>query len=137
MILCKECRSKPINYKKRSLCNGCYQRLRKNKKLKNIQSLRFREKLFIKNFFNHNEWVREPVSFRLGDTFYTPDFYDGRRNAFIEVVGSRQAYHANKEKYQSLRSRFPKISFEIRTLDGALIEIDKNLRVMWPKEVNG
>lgn len=68
---------------------------------------------------------------------YSPDFYDGNRNVFIEVIGSRQAYDQNKEKYDLMKKIFPKIKFEIRTPDGALLEIGTNLRVVWPKEVNG
>jgi len=41
-------------------------------------------------------------------------FYDGERNIFIEVSGSRQAYHANKDKYRLFRELFPLISLEIR-----------------------
>lgn len=151
MNLCIECGERPVFNKKRNLCRICYQQyIRKGGAIKSqigwkVKSRRIilsekidREFVFIKNYFNHNNWVRHPATFRFdGATIYAPDFYDGERNVFIEVVGSRQAYHQNKEKYELMKSIYPKINFEIRTVDGALIQIGDNLRLIWPDEVNG
>lgn len=73
---------------------------------------------FIQNFFDHKNWTHQPAIFNLGNTKYTPDFYDAERNIFIEVVGTRQAYHSNKEKYEQFVLKFPALKFEIRTPNG-------------------
>lgn len=149
--LCSECREEPIINKKRQLGSRCYQRLRATygyqlkggehrQPVSAITLVKYRnqrEMKFIKNYFKHNNWQYEPATFRLNGEKYNPDFYDGERNVFIEVVGSRQAYDQNKAKYALMKKLFPKIEFEIRTPDGALLEIGDNLRVVWPREVNG
>ena len=58
---------------------------------------------------------------------YSPDFYDGEMNVFIEVVGTRQAYSENKDKYNLLRKYYPKINFEIRLSDGSLLDETKSI----------
>jgi len=130
MELCISCKVKPIQNKKRKLCLSCYQKLRITEDCspKMITKSVFKkiiykaEMEFIKNFFtNNNKWIYEPVNFKLGDCSYTPDFYDSNRNVFIEVVGTRQAYSENKEKYKKLVELFPKIKFEIRNEKGELI----------------
>lgn len=146
MELCVECKKKKIWVKKWELCYSCYQRFRNAGKLKGMTSYtpqakakrrHKRELDFIKNYFQHNNWQHEPAMFRLNGENYNPDFYDGERNVFIEVTGSRQAYEQNKHKYALMKTLFPKIKFEIRTPDGQLLVIGDNLRVVWPKEVNG
>lgn len=84
---------------------------------------------FVKCFFKHNNWFYQPATFKLNGRSYTPDFYDAERNVFIEVSGTKQAYHANKEKYKLMRKWFPKINFEIRRSDGQ--EIDEDSRIDW------
>jgi hypothetical protein len=63
----------------------------------------------------------------LKETIYTPDFYDGERNVFIEVAGTRQAYHENKGKYQMMKKTYSRIILEIRQVSGSLIDIDKEV----------
>lgn len=44
---------------------------------------------------------------------YTPDFYCAEDDKYIEVVGTRQAYHYNKDKYNRMKNEFPNINFAI------------------------
>ena len=146
--LCIKCDERPVFIKKRQLCSRCYQRaylglIKKEKTWEPVSRVgkadrRIRREMeFVKNYFIHKNWIHQPGLFRLNGENYSPDFYDGERNVFIEVIGSRQAFHQNKEKYEKMRIFFPKINFEVRTPDGAEIEIGDNLRVVWPSEVNG
>ena len=138
--LCIRCNLKPIWIKKRKLCASCYQRERRenngfqilNPKSKiTIQKHRTnREIEFVKNYFIHNNWIHQPAIFNLGDTSYKPDFYDIETDTFIEVAGSRQAYHQNKEKYSKFKKIFPNIKLEIRTPDGILLSKKHNGK-MW------
>jgi len=143
--LCIECKKRLIVIKSRKLCRGCYQALRRNNNLYNPEKALTRstqqhvkakrEIEFIKNHFKHTDWLHEPAMFYLEDNSkYTPDFYDQRENIFIEVIGSRQAYHANKHKYKTLRKLYPMINFEIRTTDGELL--NEVGRIAWPLITN-
>lgn len=89
-----------------------------------------REVEFVKNFFKHDDWMHHPAIFRIEDSNYEPDFYDNKRDVFIEVAGTRQAYHNNKHKYESFRRIFPNIKLEIRHVDGSLL--NENGRQNWP-----
>lgn len=93
------------------------------------------EKLFVRNFFAHDEWVHQPCTFRLGNMTYTPDFYDKVRNTFIEVAGTKQAFHQNKYKYAALIEEFPLIKFEVRQVSG--VPIDLNFKIQnWPTPID-
>jgi len=131
--MCINCGKKPIHIKIRKLCMRCYQKVRSdNGPFINQASHNYkaglkkydvnREVEFIKTFFSHTNWIHQPAMFRFNGQKYSPDFYDGERNVFIEVSGSRQAYHEAKEKYASFRKNFPKINFEIRKSDGSLLD---------------
>jgi hypothetical protein len=141
---CISCKEKIIAYKKVGLCMSCYQKEYRKKYAASPNKVGFsetslkkykdsREIEFIKNYFTHPNWVHHPGMFRLTGYSYQPDFYDGERNCFIEVAGSRQAYHANKEKYATFRSIFPKILLEIRTQDGVII--DEEGRIDWGNNI--
>jgi len=78
-----------------------------------------REEHFCSVFFGENKnWFFHPKTFVLNDIRYTPDFYDVNRNTYIEVVGSRQAYHQNKAKYELMLILFPDVVLEIRNYTG-------------------
>jgi hypothetical protein len=142
MVLCKKCGSRPIYVIKRGLCQYCYNKEYKESRRtpKPIQpeptafmtDPNHKEILFIKHYFTHQNWLYSPVTFHLGDKKYTPDFYDGNRQVFIEVVGSKQAFHSNKEKYSSLQQLASFFRFEIRDALGSLIEFQKDQRIAWP-----
>jgi len=82
---------------------------------------------FIKNFFIHQNWIPQPAQFKLDSVKYIPDFYDGERNVFIEISRTRQAYSANKHKYDLFRQIFSKLNFEIRKPTGELLDEDMPL----------
>ena len=130
---CRVCLKAKVGIKKWGLCLKCYQKHRKENISKaksisdpNVHAKFAKEVEFIKNYFKgKNEWVYEPAVFKInGNEMYTPDFYDSERNVFIEVAGSRQAYHYNKEKYEMFKKSYPKIEFEIYTSDGAMVDLN-------------
>ena len=138
---CIECHKKPIHNKKRKLCVRCYQRLRHQASTANTSLLTEdnpfagrSEIEFIKNFFTHRDWIYHPALFRLNNEKYSPDFYDGERNMFIEVSATRQAYFFNKHKYELLRKLFPKLNFEIRKPSGELLNEDEAIHPQLLKE---
>ncbi len=132
--LCIKCKKEPIFVKKRQLCKNCYQAewREENKaldgKIKEVKH--YREIAFIKNFFTHQNWYYAPIIFRANGFRYEPDFYDNKRNVFIEVSGTRQAFEANRDKYIKFAETFPHLRLEIRKTDGVLIDI--NERQTWP-----
>lgn len=80
------------------------------------------EREFAENFFDHDKWVHEPRFFYLSDgTKYKPDFYDARRDVYIEVVGTVAAFGHNKDKYALFMNDHPGITLEFRTSDGGEI----------------
>jgi len=138
--MCIKCKKLPVHIKKRGLCRKCYSAERKKNGpfLKGVKGHSYtgaskkghkinREFEFIKNYFNHNNWAYQPCLFRMGSEKYTPDFYDGERNVFIEVAGTRQAYSQNKEKYAMFNKTYPKIMLEIRSPTGELLSEMKNM----------
>ena len=127
-----------MEIKKWTLCKQCYSRLYQRNQRGNFRKGDFtpgnvfgevhgwkNEMEFIKIFFNHKNWIYEPAMFKSNGFRYTPDFYDGERNVFIEVAGTRQAFSDNKEKYIQFREIFPKITLEVRNTKGTLIDIEK------------
>ena len=132
--MCVKCGERPVHIKKRGLCSNCYGVFRKDRggyfisqdqgpksRPTEAKDTRKREVNFIKNYFDHNNWIYQPAMFRFNGVKYSPDFYDGVRNVFIEVAGTRQAYHQAKEKYDMFREHYPKIDFEIRKVDGSIL----------------
>jgi hypothetical protein len=61
----------------------------------------------------HKKWIYPTKRFNLGKTTYRPDFYLPNERLYIEVVGSRQAFHANKNKIILFKKLFPHIKFII------------------------
>ncbi len=124
---CKKCGNVGIFVKKWKLCQRCYiifMKENKNKVINNVRITYYSELDFIKNFFKHTEWIYHPATFRLNGTTYQPDFYDGKRNVFIEVSASSGAFYNNREKYLEMKKTFPKITFEIRQVNGDLIDLE-------------
>lgn len=80
------------------------------------------EKEFIDNFFTHDNWEYEPRKFQLTRTTYTPDFYDMRRDVYIEVSGCRGSYYKNRHKYKEFRELYPNLKLEVRLRDGSLFD---------------
>ena len=137
--LCLECGKAPVYIKKRGLCRACANKYyrdhqvfpkkernvfwRKKPPPKAIDKIQHKAELkFVSNYFKHNKWIYEPATFRFNGKRYTPDFYDKEREIFIEVVGSRQSYHQNKERYEAFLISFPGIRLEIRTPDGNILK---------------
>ena len=131
--LCINCRKNPIYIQKRGLCQGCSskyytERYRQKKDRKIKSEVRHGAEVeFIKNFFvSGKNWIYLPAKFKLNGTTYEPDFYDGERNVFIEVSGTRQAFHYNKHKYRQFAKTYPLIAFEVRQASGDLIDITQD-----------
>jgi hypothetical protein len=80
---------------------------------------RYREQMFL-------DWLRSKgiegerctQSFALrGDDRYTPDVFVPALDLYIEVVGSKQAFAINRQKYAEMVQRFP-VNFALFTYDG-------------------
>ena len=59
------------------------------------------------------DWQYHPARFNLGYSHYTPDFYLPKEKLYIEVVGTRQAFHSNKSKILLFKKLYPHIKFII------------------------
>lgn len=134
--LCMKCKSRPKWNKERGLCNPCYQqwRRRRIKQAGNllVEAPRYDSEIdFIKNFFTHNNWLYHPAIFKINGFRYEPDFYDKERNVFIEVAGTKQAFHTNLERYRQFIKACPKINFEVRHSTGELIPINEGERAVF------
>jgi hypothetical protein len=62
-------------------------------------------------------------------THYMPDFHCPTSNIFFEVVGSRQAYYANKDKLDTFRTAFPLVNLMLVHPNGCEVFIRKQNRV--------
>lgn len=81
-----------------------------SEKVKGIRHARERE--FALAHFAHDDWDCQPRAFELSDgTKYYPDFRDNKTGEFIEVIGSRQAFHKNKKKYLAFMAEYPSVRF--------------------------
>ena len=78
-----------------------------------------REKQFSKLLDKHNiAWQFPCKRFKLRATTYRPDFYLPEKDIYIEVVGSRQAFHLNKYKFVEFLKLYPTIKFKIADWKG-------------------
>ena len=59
------------------------------------------------------DWVYHPKRFKVKDTHYEPDFFLPNENLYIEVIGTRQAFHQNKNKILKFKKLYPHIRFII------------------------
>jgi len=72
------------------------------------------EKIFAKFLENQNKhYIYQPTRFKLKDTTYRVDFYCLEDKTYYEVIGTRQAYSANKQKIIELKKIYPNIKFKI------------------------
>jgi len=62
---------------------------------------------------------------------YFPDFYLPDTKTYIEIVGSRQAYSANQNKYTDFKKQYPELDFRILTPDGKPYHSTKRLDIRW------
>ena len=104
-----------------------------------VKSIRFeREREFALNFFDHEDWSYTPTFFRLSDgTKYFPDFYDAKREIYIEVVGTLPAFYHNQKKYDVFRNQYPEVRFEMRTPCGSIFDPADKSYFHKPKRVQG
>ena len=137
--LCSSCKKRPIKTLKSTLCSYCSV-LAKRKSFHEpyLAPLEIprqkREFQFIKAYFTHDDWTYHPVRLTLITGLkYSPDFYDRKRDVFIEVAGTRQAYELNKHKYALLKESYPCFNFEIRYADGDLLRTTLCGRAKWNK----
>ena len=72
------------------------------------------------------EWVYPAKRFNLGKTTYRPDFFLPNEKLYIEVIGTRQAYHTNKDKIDKFKKLYPYIKFII---------VDSNGKTFIPKSI--
>ena len=84
------------------------------------------EKRFANLLTKQNKpWVYHPRHFDLYPRYrhYEPDFYLPDEDKYIEVVGTRQAFHSNKKKYKL-------VSFDLKNAfpEKVLISMNKTLK---------
>jgi hypothetical protein len=135
---CKKCGATEIFNKKRQLCKKCtgkfinerrkHQRLEGNDYTGRHHPFLFihrGELEFVKNYFDHRDWQYQPAMFKFNvngeEESYTPDFYDAKKDIWIEVVTTRQAWFQAKSKWERWRSAFPKLQAEVRNPYGNLL----------------
>jgi hypothetical protein len=62
--------------------------------------------------------------FKLNGTSFTPDFHLLGTAEYIEVVGTRQAYFANRKKYAMFRQQYPDLVLKIVKPDSTEILLE-------------
>jgi len=67
---------------------------------------------------NNKTYVFQPPRFKLKKTTYRTDFYCPEDDTYYEVIGNRQAYHANEKKINEFKELYPNLKFEIVKPDG-------------------
>ena len=60
---------------------------------------------------------------------YQPDFYLPNTKTYIEIIGSRQAYSYNENKYENFRKQYPELDFKILTPNGIPYHTNKKLDI--------
>jgi len=95
-----------------------------------------REEEFAEFLINQNKsFSFEPLRFQLKNTKYTPDFYCPEDDTFYEVVGSRQAIHANKIKILEFKKKYPDLKFELVKPNGKKYSMKKQEAELMPRIV--
>lgn len=69
---------------------------------------------------NKKTYVYQPVAFKLKNTTYRTDFYCLEDNTYYEVVGSRQAFHSNKNKINEFIELYPDLNFKVVIPNGKI-----------------
>ena len=110
---CLQCGKMPIYIKSVGLCLSCYHHMRYIKINKRIKKHFMAEEKFLVEYGNSSKLIYEPCVFKFKGLKYRPDFYDPDTNEFIEIVGTRQRWHQNRDKLQSFQETFPKIKLKI------------------------
>lgn len=59
------------------------------------------------------KWIYQPTYFVVEGKRYIPDFYLPNENLYIEIIGSRQRLHQNKNKILKFVETYPQINFII------------------------
>lgn len=96
-----------------------------------------REKEFIELLDkNKRPWIYQARRFKLSKTTYTPDFYLPEEDLYIEVVGTSQAYRANKEKIAEFKKLYPQVKFVILDYKGNALIINKTKKSLNIKGIN-
>ena len=133
MSVCSKCNKRLIYVAKWQLCKPCYNQAQRSEfkdiKFKPENDRHMRE--FISNYFtDHSNYLFREITFPLGKNFrdkditFTPDFYDIKRDTYIEVVTAMKVSR-NKHIYATFQSLYPvlKAKFEIRKPNGKLYQL--------------
>lgn len=71
------------------------------------------------------EWIgRNGTRFQLNGTTYRPDFKVVGTQEYVEVVGTRQSFFAQRRKYQMFRALYPHLTLKIVKPDGSEIPLE-------------
>lgn len=67
----------------------------------------------------NRQWEYPAKRFKVSPyTTYRPDFFLPNENLYVEVVGTRQAYHANRDKINAFKEQYKDIRFIIVDIKG-------------------
>ena len=95
-----------------------------------------REVMFLEQLKdNGKQYIYEPGYFLLSNgTKYYPDFYCVEDNTYIEVVGTRQAYSFNKNKYKLFK--FEIIRYDLSPYnEKGIITTMNGQRALWSVDI--
>ncbi len=81
----------------------------------------------------NKSWIFQPKEFKLKNTTYRADFYCPENNTYYEVVGTRQAISAIKEKIKEFIKTYPEIKFKIVKPNGENYYRTKQRKVIMDK----
>jgi hypothetical protein len=144
--LCVNCNKNPISIKKRKLCPVCYRKMRKSgeiitgsrQKVEGMDIYRCTEAQmeYAASYLQAGSTWR-PAVFRLPPggkiSKFTPSFWDSKRQAFVQVVATRQAYGQYRDTYRAMKAAYQGLPFLVVTTDNREIDLEGD-RVEWPEK---
>ena len=72
------------------------------------------------------KWQYPVQSFKLSTSSYKPDFFLPEEKLYVEIIGTRQAYHRNKGKIEEFKRVYPQIQLIVLSPDGSPYPKKKN-----------
>jgi DNA-directed RNA polymerase subunit RPC12/RpoP len=115
---CYSCQIDKIHNKGRKLCLKC--------NLKHTQSERATpsyesEYEFMRNYPEPENLYYHNAYFKFNGSKYYPDFYDYKRDVFIEVVLNPDSYRMNYNRTKQFIKFYPNIGYEVRYPNGQVV----------------
>ena len=82
------------------------------------------------DFIGHNHASKFALNARysLNSKTYKPDFHLPGTTVYYEVIGSRCAFYAGKQKYLRFRELYPNLTLHVVTANGISIDLTQPLQ---------